>query len=425
MEQEYLIPERNLGWVQGKLEKLNKRAEKLGVPGIQIRIVAEEMRTVRGNSEEVPMFGGRAEKFYKVLVSGEAPVLNGWTFVATLQHVAENGNSATIVLAVPGETVPAQYRETDGRWCDHCRTHRDRNDTFIVKKISQSLDGSSVPVKSEVLVNPSGDTYQQVGRQCLKDFLGHVSPHKLADWATELGLLDSLFEGAETEDYQGGGRGWLYVRLDPFMAFVSESVARHGWVSRRQAREQGGVATADDATNMMEEWREEKTIVPTKANIELSQRAIEWAREELPEMVRRQPDNDFLYNLATVTRLDFLGQKMLGIAAALMFVYMREMQKRAPSPESGSEHFGTVGARGEFTLRVVELRGITYQSGGEGVLVRFEDGSGNVATWFTSSGRDFVPGKTYRVKASVRRHDVFKGAKQTVLNRVQMVEEVS
>ena len=64
-------------------------------------------------------------------------------------------------------------------------------------------------------------------------------------------------------------------------------------------------------------------------------------------------------------------------------------------------------------------RSIQYRDGTTGTLLSFEDETGNEFTWFTGGAKGFVVGDAVTVKATVKRHDVYRGVKQTVLNRVQ------
>lgn len=104
---QYTVPERNLGWLREKVEKLNKTATKLGVAPVTMTVVSEFVRQIDEYT---------ASKWATVEVHGEAPVLAGWRFIGTIQHIADNGSSATILRAVPGFQI-GEYRDADPNWC--------------------------------------------------------------------------------------------------------------------------------------------------------------------------------------------------------------------------------------------------------------------------------------------------------------------
>ena len=61
---------------------------------------------------------------------------------------------------------------------------------------------------------------------------------------------------------------------------------------------------------------------------------------------------------------------------------------------------------------------------GASFLYRFEDEKGNSLVWFTGSKQDMEPGKTYKIRATVKRHNKFRGRNQTQLTRVQVIGSV-
>lgn len=422
----YEVPEQNFGWLKEKVEALNKRAEKLGVEPIRMTVIAETIkqtldRRVRDAVEAslVAIDGWNGSylmvKFLTIEVIGEAPVLAGWRFIGTIQHVQDNGDSATILRAVPGQKIPDQYRDADPRWCDQCRTKQLRNDTFVV----QSVETTET---------------KRVGRNCLKDFIGHPKPEMYADWAEKLSLLDDLFKAAchETSEGRLDDR---YFPTEVYLAVVTETIARWGWTSGKMARdaEERGehrTRTRDIATewfiNSTDDRSVWRDIKVSQASVDRAKEALAWARDEsgLLGLVVRKPDNDYLYNLKEVSKLDALNYRMLGIAASLIPAWERET--RGPEPKtSTSTHFGTVGVRTTTIFKLIEKRNFMSSYSGESMtILRFETPEGDIAVWFTGGDHGMKQGATYRVKATIKRHDEYKGLRQTVVNRVVVMEEL-
>lgn len=87
-------------------------------------------------------------------------------------------------------------------------------------------------------------------------------------------------------------------------------------------------------------------------------------------------------------------------------------------PESTSEHLGTIGDRIEFTGKIVsvtqfEKQKFHYYDHTIGQITRL-DVEGNIVVYFGFLGER---GETVAVKATVKKHDVYNGRKQTVISR--------
>src|SRR2546423_1829001 len=143
--EEFRIPSQNMYDLRERLGTLNKRAKRLHCSPITL----EELGTERETDEK-----GIVKIFYRVRVTGETPIVNGWCFIATIQHML-NGN---IIRSVPNTVQEGEliaYREVEAN-CDHCKQYRRRNDTYLLKSNTGEI--------------------KQVGKTCLKDFTGHHNP---------------------------------------------------------------------------------------------------------------------------------------------------------------------------------------------------------------------------------------------------------
>jgi hypothetical protein len=396
----YRIPEGNLLPLRERLTALNKKALKLAVPPILLTETgrADEPYTVK------TAFGPetRYRTWVTVDLEGVAPKLAGYTFVATLDHATEAG---VILRTVPGESLPASYREA-APVCEHCGTIRRRTETFVVRDAAGTL--------------------KQVGRNCLADFLGHKDPHAIAAWATLLGAFATVVSGAEEEGFFGGGYGGSSkVGVGYFTAVTVAMIERWGWLGRAKARETEGWATADRVTGYIfaktEKDREHFKIAVTDAHEAEAAAVIEWARGL--RAARGAELSDYEHNLVVVLEGEALDLKNAGIAASAVTAYRRtieraiEARERAAG-EATSDYFGTPGKRAVFTLTVlacIETEGGLY---GPTFIYKFRDAAGNRATWFSSRFiGELTPGSTWRIKATVKAHEPYKGCKQTVLTR--------
>ncbi len=270
----YEVPEQNLFRLKAALDKLIRKAEKLGVGSISYtvgnpkdKVVASRKEVVEGDADEAHHVNSAGEavryiRIYPVTVTGTTPRLAGWTFVATLEHAGEAGN---ILRCVPGFTLPLSFR-TVAPACDHCRVQRRRLDTFVVR-------------------NEAGE-HLQIGRNCVQDFVGGKDPQAVTKMAEYMRSAAELGEGATG----GGGGGPDRAELVAFMAQTAAVVRKDGFLGRGAARDSyvPKVATADVVWNLLfpssAEARTEafkayaKEYAPTEADIQTAKNTIDWVR---------------------------------------------------------------------------------------------------------------------------------------------------
>ena len=397
---EYRVIEVNLEHLQGRIEKLNKRARKLGCQEIQVQVTNEEFIQVGMAGSDFT----ETVKMLTVTVTGEAPVIAGWKFVATLQHE----QTGTILRTVRGEEIPERYREADTSVCEHCNMNRRRKDTYIVRNVETN-------------------EYKQVGRTCLKDFTGHTNPEAIARWFDDvLHELDKLTNGGEG----GYGETPKYLELRTYLAHTAACIRLDGWVSKKMAEErESGWPTSSAAYYYMYDWkrirspkteRERREIgrhQPEEQDFEMADKAIEWARTVIAAKTNK---SDYEHNLSVVMALDYIGHRECGIAASCVAVYQRAVQReqeRRVQERVGrnSEYVGEVGKRMNVKVTIMDKR-VCESHFGTSYLHKMVDQAGNILKWFASNC-ELEVGKTYNMKATVKKHDEFRGVKETLVTR--------
>lgn len=383
---EFRIPEQNIEYLEEKIAELNKRAKRLHVSPITIKTLDVERVE---HDEEVDLF-------YHVQISGETPRINGWQFVAVIEHLDE-GN---LVHAVPdmlqdGELIT--YRNATPL-CEHCKTTRLRNNTYVLKN-EQCI-------------------YKQVGRQCLVDFLGHEDPMAVAYDAQFIAEACELAEECIDDEFMSGGSS-KKIDTEYFLRWVHMSMRATGWCPRSKAG-YGTTATVDDALYCMDKYKKYHSgSAPTEQDREATKKALEWIRESSDW----DPMNDFLYGLHIICKSSIIHIKHTAIAAALFIAYNKAMEKeRERQAAMTSEWQGEVGEKTVFTLK---CDSVFYQESCYGrratttSIYKLSDSQGNRFTWFSSNDVLEV-GNTYTLKGSIKAHDEYKGVKQTVLTRCKV-----
>ena len=398
----YLIPNANLGELNSKLEKLNKRAAKLGCEPVVTKVLGVVPRIIKEGLDSY------VRTYYEIQITGAAPKLPGsWQFLGTLEHTP----AGNILRAVPGQEIPETYRNAPAQ-CDHCQKIRRRIDIYVVR-------------------NEAGE-FKQVGHQCVRDYLGHVDPKQFAMLAEYL----RTFEEASGDE---GGGGWggkpMATPLD-FLTVAAACVLRWGYMSRQALNNgymgENKIATSSRAwsylfpppdTKKDEDYKEFRRNGLTEKARELAEATLEWAKH--------LTGSPFNQNVAITAQLELIDHSHIGILAWAVYGYQKEqgkiqMRERLKKEGAKSKHFGEIEKRADYELTITDIRSFASDYYRDGVkLVRMVDASGNIALWWTGSADktgSLKIGSTYKVRATVKRHDFYKDTAQTVLSRCVMDE---
>lgn len=398
------IPTQNWTAFKARFDRLAGRAQKLGVKPPNLEILGEGTKEIEVEWGKEEHGGIIFKKFWikvrRVQVTGEAPKLAGYSFAGTIEHLG-NGN---LLRAAPDQEIPKKYR-TGTPTCDHCGTARRRKDTFIVK-------------------TEAGE-YQQVGRSCLRDFLGHVDPEHVA-------LLASIFrfEPSERDLTAREPRGGFSVKTRDYLAWVAMTIRDFGWKSAGTAREKGGMSTSDIAwTRMCERKRGEAR--PEQQDQDATEAALTWLAGE-------DASSDFIHNLKTALAEELLEPRRAGIAAAVFVAQQNANGRRerlakaradreahAAARKAQVDYHGAIGDRVEIEGTVTFTREFD-SDWGTSTLIAFETDSANFA-WFASkvpatAEEELAAGARIKVRATVKAHQIYRGEKQTQLTRGKILE---
>lgn len=377
------ITTNSLATLQDKIGKLNRKALKLGCSPITFTVLGTVFHTVKDDITGED----KTYKLYQVDVTGDAPKLNDWVFLASIQHT----NSGNVLKSLDNAISLEAYR-TGSAICEHCNTTRNRRDTYIVRNIATGV-------------------LKQVGSDCLKDFTGHSNPEAIAS------LYDkvlALFQGFDDDrEYRSYGNSEPVFNLQFFLSVVCAVIRSYGWVSRKQFQETGTPATCTLANYYYDGKNEEKLrselggIKPE--DTELAKQAIAWIRGV-------NPDNDYMHNLKTVCGADYAEYRHAGIACSLINAYQRELAKNAPVADKNESAFiGTVGKRQIFNVTVKNVYSVDTMYGILHINIMADD-AGNCIVWKTGKN-ELNTGETVTLKGTVKEHTEYKGIKQTVLSR--------
>lgn len=382
------------------LEKLAKKARRYGCPDIAVTVGerATEDRWVKDwDGEERAI---RVE-VVELIVSGDAPRVGNHEFLARIELV-EGGN---LVDTRPGVTdLDKRFQHTDG-YCAHCRTTRRRNEVFVVRDLD------------------TGDQLQ-VGRDCLRDFLGIDNPtavaHRFAFFRAVREFEEDVCRGSKADWAQS---------LEGLLSLSAVCIRLFGWCSKGQAAHDPNVMPTSGYVWMVLEppfraTDAERALIKrilderTEADYETARATIRWVREEL------KGDGDYEHNLRVLFTADNVRDaKRLGLVVSAVAGYHRAKElelRRTKEREAAaaSAHVGTVGARLRDLRVTLQLqRVIGGNEWADSVLIKFVDDQGNILTWITSKGSGLEVGEQALLTGTVKAHGEFNGVAETKLTR--------
>lgn len=371
------IPEYLLGKVEDKVAAVNRKAIKLGVEGFKLSIV-------RRFDKPSTQHHGVTYPYLEVEVIGpKVEIPGGWV----LDGKVDFEEGLTIVSARPGIELPVTYRNADTH-CDHCNTDRPRNSIYVF-----SLDGK----------------YKQVGRSCLKDFIGYDPARVL--WAARefSGIFDEL-----DDDERGEGQGEPMVGVLDVLIAASFVIEKHGFVSRKMVQEGfEGDTTAGRVDGYLFDRKERKEYKPTEADREKAAKVLTWVQS----WSALADPSDYQYNAVELCSAERVRLRRIGLLVSLVASWNRENEERVTREKLVNKHVGQVGQRREFKTKYLGensfdtdwgLMTVGRFASDEGMLVY----KGTAPFWpRLEAGDDAV------FEGTIKKHDDYKDMCQTMVSR--------
>lgn len=404
-----LIPKNRIAPLTAEIERIQRRAVRLGVhvPGLVIGatmwrlievgmdhngdccVVSSELLTERPDA--IPGNASLIE-VVEVEVEGGTVAVDGWSLEAVIEPIADGANQ---LRAVPGrEALPERFR-TATMECDHCKKSRKRGSVVVLSK---------------------GGEYAQIGRQCVRDYIGH-DPQALFLWLTTLeAMLGSLAKESDEEDERGafGGGGWASAQLSTV-----------------------GVLGRAATIVALDGYRKGKTSIIVQTSLcPPRNRADADSRDELsryrpvtPEEEQRGEElrvwvaggalgqSDYAWNCKVFCAQPSLDHRGISTVVSVAQAWRREYEAKQalPEPTAPSEYVGKVGERLDgvtiFVEKVIKIEGewgITHLH-----IIRVGN---DVLKWFATSRRLDVGEHT--AKFTVKAHSMRDGEKQTIVSRL-------
>jgi hypothetical protein len=393
------VQKENLQKLKTKISFIQRKGLKLGAQVPHFKVLREYTKEVKENGKTYEV------EMVEVEVDSVKTSLSGWKFMATVDH-HEAGNVIRFSPEYKGSVNIENYR-TAKPHCDHCSVQRRRNDTFI-------------------MVNDSGET-KQIGRSCIKDFLGHPSAEYYAQWAEWLYLIS---EEENEDEWRSSGK---WVELFEVMEVLEASAMLIRLNGYRSAKNAGTMITtanqlrywlATNSKKYKEEMKEEKPF-PSDEDKALAKRSYEMAMSWEGNSLK----NDFNYNLQALCKRGKLVDRDLGMMAYLpemlantIAKQIEEAKKNKAAQEAAakSSYVGNLKERITVEVDLVKCFWLGTSQFGDSYLYSFSDANGNVIVWKTGSELEINAGSKVKLVGTVKEQSEYKGTKQTHLTRCKV-----
>lgn len=308
------IREDTLRWFTTRVDGLNKIANKIGNGGFAVTTIetqpamdrAEAARvtsnwyfTGYGEGQSAPYTGPR----YTVTVTGRLPqVEGGWQVLAAVDHQYGDDGFRNIVRGYE-DGIVAEWLTAEPN-CDHCGADRNRRYTVIVR----DADGN----------------VRQVGKSCLRDFVGHQDIDTLMNLATCWG--DFISDSADPDE----DRATRTENFLPAGAVVVAALAATKAFGYQKADSDSPTRVTVEMLLGRRDRYSEAVFAAAEAAIEdLGGReavladataAIEW-------IATQDGTSDYMINMVTIFAASQIDRKRLGFAVSLASVWNREQQR--------------------------------------------------------------------------------------------------
>lgn len=388
----HVIPETLLTSALLRIEKANRRLERAGI---------EERFTYDTEASTYQTKDGREIATVKLTLSRPRIGFNGWVFTGA--HDFTDDGATISYRREPGPDVNDAH-------CDFCGKTRHRSRVYTVHSETE------------------GD--KQIGQSCLKLFFG-IKPEGL--WSLDVDLqLEGDDYDADDLDRYFGSRGEEVYPAEEMLA-VASAVSAQGTEFVPKSREsKDNPSTAWKVTS----GYTAALSAVTDDDRQLATDTLEWLRST-------DDNSDYGRNLKaallpTGDEPKAVRSRHVGIAASAISAYLRaksyaeEKRVREELAKKQRAEFqpGFVAPVGErfkqkkatvLRTKVIEVDGYSFHSDRDyKTIVTMITEDGHQTTWFASGAKSFAAGQTVVMDATVKNHEQYDGADQTVVTRATL-----
>jgi len=380
----YTILEEKREDMEKKLRRLEKKAQKYGIPFATE--YGEPYVITKNHRNEFDQIVENKYEVFDLTIESDTIRKDGYTVLAHIEH------------SPTGNVVDVFHGEMQKEWvscepfCEHCNSNHNLRYTFMVS---------------------NGNEIKQVGRTCLKEYCG-IDPQMV-------GMMNAFFEDIEDctpDGYDFGEPIPCVYDAVLTLALAIDTIDKQGYVKSDEYK-----------SNKGEIIRQIATYHPSK---DVYDRAVSMA-SVIQTMDIEDAISAYLNNVQARLKGFYCKPSDFGYFAYAPVAYekylkkLEEKERRENEREElsmNSEYIGTVGERAEFDIKGIKMLTSFATNYGYTYLYRLIEKNDNVMVWFASNtleDADFDKlEKGGKIKATVKAHSERDGVKQTVITRVKV-----
>ena len=375
IEKTFSIPGNKIDAFEYKMAQIERKAKKTKV-SFSYKRVGEEYACEYTDQYRNTFTYTRQDYF----VYGELPIIEGYQVIGVKDYA--NG-----VIHIVREEVP-EYLWNFDNYCDHCKTVRRRNKSFILKD--------------------ENNNYIQVGKTCLKDYDPNYA-NKIAYFETFIYFLDNEVDEGEYSESEENCRAAKTIAIRNYLAQEVHWLRDHEYISKSRGERDLLYPTAHAIYDV---FHDEK-FNPEK----LSDSDFEKADKMIEFLKNRKPETTYEFSLKSLCINGFVKLSNAGYVASIPLFYDKETEKLNVQRES--EYVGNVGDKIEIEVTLKAIYGFETTYGWKQIL-SFRDNNGNVIVWKTTSGAPCEKDETVTLRGTVKEHTIYRDIKQTILTRCRV-----
>lgn len=391
-----MIPEENVDKLEKMIKKVNKKALKLNVAPFTLSKTGEIKEEIF-ERKVVDSDGNARKKRYlerkiEYTLVGEEIKINGWRFIASVDH--QNYPSYNVILNLSDVDL-THYRSADPI-CEHCGHKRSRKNTYVV-------------------YNDNEDKTLQVGSTCVRDFTGHGDAEKILNLFKYV-----MYEMCNFEKVNE-------IRCDPridtldYVRIVAELILKDGFVSRQSHDE----STADHAQWIYNDIKHFSKFMKNELTDD-GEKILKYVMNNYLNSLKEKPFlNDFEENIKNFLSDSSFQFRYVGFVAVAVNSAIKQLQyeteRKNRTKNCPNEYVGEVGERLEMTVKVLSKKGF-FSDFGYSRRYSLQTPEGNRLTWFTSGTKEFDEGDEIKMKFRVKKFNEYKGMKSTIITRPTILQ---
>jgi len=387
-----------------KLKKLNKRLSKYNQ---KIETLSTISKIEKRTSDIIDPFDPPNHKIYKVEVCESEisePEILGKQKVTFLGIISIKNGIKEIFNNKHDENIILGNILKDRLTCDHCNIKRYRTKFFIfkdAKKEIKIIGSSCVDEWFGLDIRKALETYSSFVETIEREFSGsnYCPMYDLSSLILNLTYVTKMFNLSwkSLKDYDNNTMKDIYLLKDALKSsnYYDKEVIQ-------------------DYKNYIE-----KNITNKKAFLNGQEQLL------IDNYEKMVPQNDFEHNIKNnlffedgTLRDDI---KSPGIVCYAIWKVNNDskLKKVEDNKEfAPSEHIGNIGDRIELKLNCFFIKEIDSIYGSS-YLIAFKDENGNnFKSYYSGTKINFEITKSYDLKGTVKKHELYKGVKTTVLNRL-------